>query len=119
MHIMINRNYIRSTSYEHFICSARLCSYEQHNAHLANMNNLLDADEGVKPTFYSHSKLLSTVKKAMIGATKYALRKRKLSKHDKAVFLTYLDRIDLATNGEMLLDICKEGGELLLKYKPV
>jgi hypothetical protein len=114
---MINKNYTRSTPYERFICSARLCSYEKHNAHQANMHNLPDADEGKKHIFYSHAKLLGIVKKAMISATKYALRKRKLSKNGKAVFLTYLDRIDLATTGDMLLDICNEGRELLLKYR--
>lgn len=115
---MDNNNYVRSHAYEGYIRLARLCGRDDFHARNSYMQNLLNAEEGKNYTRYTYSQLLTEVKKAMSSATNDALKRRRLSREDKVIALSYLARIDEAMSGEILLQICEEGCELFFKYKP-
>ena len=113
-------DYVKSHAYEAYITLARLCDRDsKFRAHNQYMINLMDTEKG---KFYikgmTQQKCLDYVKNNLISATKFAL-KRKFDKADKEIFKDYLKRFSSSTTSIELLDICSEGIEVLLKYKPI
>ena len=115
---MSNINYTKSYDFEFFISLARLCDPDEFGAHNSYMHNLMNKEEGEgQVSHLKHQKLLADVKRYMISATKFAI-KRKISKPDKEIFIRYLEEIETSSTSKELLKICDEGTEILLKYKP-
>ena len=111
-------DYVKSFAYESYIRLARNCMTDEFGAHNTYMLNLIYKDNGDNCVNHlKHSKVLADIKKKMTSATKFAI-KRKLSKLDKQQLTLNLDKIESAQTAAELLDICNEGIEVLLKYKP-
>ncbi len=114
---MQETDYVRSHDYEGFIRLSRLCGREEFGAHNQNMLNLIWKEQGNSAVNHLKNDLLADAKKYMTSATKFAM-KRNLDKADKEQVKNYLTRIDLAKTSDDLLEICKEGIEVFVKYKP-
>lgn len=115
---MSAKNYVISHQYESYIRLARLCGRDDFGAHNSYMNNLMDKEvDAGHVRHLKHSRLLSDVKKYMISATKFAI-KRKMMKDDKEQAKLFLNRIEEATTSDELLNVCKEGIEVFVRYKP-
>lgn len=116
---MEDSNYVKSHAYEHYITQARQCGRDEYGARNSHMLNLMWKESGNNAVAHlKHDKLLSDAKKYLLSATKYAVKERKLEKADKDLLKSYLPRIEAATESGELLEICEEGWEVLLKYKP-
>lgn len=113
----MNTNYVKSFPYENYIKLARLCNTDEFGAHNSYMLNLMDKEEGGSHvTHLKEKKLIEDVKKYMTSATKFAL-KRKIEKEDKNKIKYHITKIKEANTSKELLDICKDGIEVLVKYK--
>ena len=118
---MSQSNYIESGIYEAYITLARQCKREEFGAHNKNMELLMDIEQGVTYSFFTRSKsskLLPAAKKYIISATRFAIKRPDITKTDKASLRNFINRISEASSSQELLAICREGVEVLVKYKP-
>jgi len=112
-------SYKNGMSYEVFICRAfKNWDNSKNGAHLSNMRNLIDAENG--ESFVSHlpsaSKQLATVKKYMTKAIDKYL-KSKLTDLEKESLSELKNRAENATSSNELLDIIEEGLNITDKLK--
>lgn len=115
---MEESSYVRSQDYESFIMLSRNCTREKFGARNSFMQNLMDKEnDGIHVRHLKHNKLLANVKKYMLSATRFAI-KRKFDKGDKERLFDFLAKIEAANHSASLLAVAKEGVELLIKYKP-
>lgn len=116
---MANTNYVKSSSYESYIKLARLCNTHEYGAHNSYMENLMDKEEGGSHVSHLKEKrLLEDVKKHMTSAIKFALQ-REIEKEDKEQLKQSIIKIKNANTSKELLDVCKEGVDILVRYMPV
>ncbi|GAB6122327.1 hypothetical protein [Dysgonomonas termitidis] len=112
------KNYLNATMYEIFICRAFKCNNSKNGAHLSNMKNLIDAENG--KLWVSHlpsaSAQLITVKKYISNAIDEFLKKR-LSNAERENLLKLKHIVELATSSSQLFQVIDEGLEITDRFK--